>query len=270
MGCCQSTTRFRPKLFLFDVTTCHDAKIVLRLLCQKRRRSTTDAKQVQAKALSKKLQVFQGFREMCYRLVYENKDALAQKQHVCTILPNGDVEVEKEFQPRPGRGLMTFGYPKEIHQEHALRYTRREEGPGPFIHNNDMPESCAYPLVQTWTVNINKTFHDEFDIMEIDKFQDDEFDIMKVDRFKHLVDQGFHLDAIHAFYQSMVKSFGSAAVKKYPIKCCKMKHPKQNEDLVIVGPRSVLAAFLMSPDMQKYFVVSADEHGFKAWSKPKG
>jgi len=48
-----------------------------------------------------------------------------------------------------------------------------------------------------------------------------------------------------------------------------MKHERENKELVIVGPRSNLEAFLQNSDVQMSFFVSADRHGFKAWTKPK-
>jgi len=172
-------------------------------------------------------------------------------------LPTGDVEMKKPFKPKKGRGLMTFGYPQNIHKDYANRYIRRPEGPGHFIHHEDATDNSAYSLVQTWTVNVNDSFRKEFEIMRADQLQGQ-------------IDEGFHIDAIHAFRKSMAKCFSSAEVDKYPIKCCRMKHEKENKELVVVGPRSNLEGFLQNRDLQKSFFVSADAHGFKAWTKPKG
>jgi len=234
----------------------HDLVLFSRLLFRKRRRSLGDDELV-SKAHAAGLQVFQGFQERACRLVYENEDADAEKKWVETILPNGDVETERDFQPKKERALVTFGYLQHIHKEQAGRYIRRPEGPGHFIHHEDAPDSAAYPLVQTWTVNINDNFRKEFDIMSVDQLQGQ-------------IGEGFHMDAIRAFRKSMVKCFSSAEVDKYPIKCCRQKHATENKELVIVGPRSNLEGFLMNPDVQKYFLVSADRHGFTAWAKPKG
>jgi len=212
--------------------------------------------EVVAKALHADLQVFRGYREICFRLVYENEDPSTTTKTVPTILPSGDIESEKKFHPCKGRGLMTFGYPQEIQKTHAQRYIRRPEGPGHFIHNDDAPDSCAYPLVQTWTANINQSFRNEFNIMTIDEVQNQIY-------------PGFHKDAIHSFRRSMEKCFSPEEVEAYPIKCCRTKHAKPNENLVVVGPRSVVEAFLQNPDVQKHFYVSANRHGFKAWAKPE-
>jgi len=234
----------------------HDVVLFGRLLCRKRRRSMDDD-EVVSKAHAAGLQVFQGFREQSYRLVFENEDANAGEITIETILPNGHVEMQKTFKPKKGRGIMTFGYPQDIHKNQASRYIRRPEGPGHFIHHEDALDSSAYPLVQTWTVNINDRFRNDFEIMSVDQLQGQ-------------IDEGFHTDAIHAFRKSMAKCFSSAEVDKYPIKCCKMKHEKKNEELVVMGPRSNLEGFLKNPDLQKSFFISADAHGFKAWTKPKG
>jgi len=213
--------------------------------------------EVVSKAHAAGLQVFHGFRERSYRLVYENEDANAEEKHIETILPNGDVEMKKTFKPKKGRGLMTFAYPQHITKDHARKYVRRPEGPGHFIHQEDAPGSSAYPLVQTWTVNINDSFRNEFEIFGADQLQGQ-------------IDEGFHTDAIQAFRKSMAKCFSSAEVDKYPIKCCKMKQDKENKELAVMGRRSQLEAFLQNPDLQKSFFVSADAHGFKAWTKQKG
>jgi len=218
-----------------------------------------DDDEVVSKAHAAGLQVFHGFREMSYRLVYENEDANAKEKQIETILPTGEVEMFKTFKPKKGRGLMTFAYPQHINKDHAKRHVRRPppEGPSHFIHHEDAPDSSAYPLVQAWTVNINDNFRSEFEIIGADQLQGQ-------------IDKGFDIDAINAFRKSMAKCFSSAEVDKYPIKCCKMKHDKENKELVVMGLRSNLEAFLQNPDLQKSFFVAADGHGFKAWTKPKG
>jgi len=216
-----------------------------------------DDDEVVSKAHAAGLQVFHGFQERSYRLVYENEDANAAEKQIETILPTGEVEMFKTFKPKKGRGLMTFAYPQDINKDHARKYTRRPEGPGHFIHSEDAPGSSAYPLVQTWSVNINDNFRNEFEIIGVDQLQGQ-------------IDKGFHIDAINAFRKSMAKCFSSAEVDKYPIKCCKMKQDKENRELAVMGLRSQLEAFLQNPDLQKSFFVSADGHGFKAWTKQKG
>merc|ERR1719444_604473 len=73
-----------------------------RLLCTKRRKSMDDD-EVASKAHAAGLQVFHGFLERSYRLVYENEDANAKEKRIETILPNGDVEMKKTFKPKKGR-----------------------------------------------------------------------------------------------------------------------------------------------------------------------
>jgi len=89
--------------------------------------------------------------------------------------------------------------------------------------------------------------------------------IMSESQLQGRTDGMFHKDAIHAFRKYLEKCFGSAEVDNYPIKCCMMKNKKVNRELVVVGQRNNLEAFLQNTDMQKYFFVSADGHGFKAW-----
>jgi hypothetical protein len=67
----------------------------------------------------------------------------------------------------------------------------------------------------------------------------------------------------------MVKCFGSAAVEKWPIMCCKMKKEKVNPHLVFVGPRNLMEGFLENQDVQDYLFISANYGGFKAWAKSK-
>jgi len=203
------------------------------------------------------IHVFQGFHERAYRLVFENEAAGAEAKRVETILPDGCVEMQRSFKPKAGKGLMTFGYPQYIDKKDARKYTLRPEGPGYFILHDDVPDSCAYPLVQAWTVNMNNNFHREYEILTKDQIQGK-------------IDGGFHADAISAFHRSMAKCFSSAEVDKYGIKCCRMKEAKENKHLAFIGPRSLLEGFIQRRDVQKYFFVTADRHGFWAWSKPKG
>jgi len=218
-----------------------------------------DDDQVVSKAHAAGLEVFHGFRERSYRLVYENEDANAEEKQIETMLPTGEIEMVKTFKPKKGRGLMTFAYPQTINKDRASRHVRRPlpEGPSHFIHHEDAPGSSAYPLVQTWTVNINDNFRNEFEIIEADQLQGQ-------------IHKEFQIDAINAFRKSMAKCFSSAEVDKYPIKCCKMKQDKENKELAVMGRRSQLEAFLQNSDLQKSFFVSADAHGFKAWTKQKG
>jgi len=241
------------------VDGCGEVALFVRLVCGKRR-SSIDCKGLITRAQNKHIEVFEGFREKAYRLVFECQDAAAGKKRVETILPDGSVEMEKEeFQPRKERGLMTFGYSQTIDREVASKHVRCH-GSTPFIHNDDSPASpFRLPLVQTWTVNINQSFHEEFDILKVEDL-----------KFHGRTAEGFHMDAIDAFRESMENCFDSAAVDNWPIKCCKMKKEKENPHLVFVGPRDLMEAFLENKDVQKYFFISAKHNGFKAWFKLKG
>lgn len=206
-------------------------------------------------ARHKGLRVFEGYREKAYRLVFEKDEAAGGEiKWVETILPRGVVEMKKKFKPQKGKGLMTFGYSQSIRKDKARRHTARTEGPGYFIHN-DAPDNPTYPLVQTWTVNVNDNFLSEYEILNEDQGQKD---------------PKFHAAAISSFRKSMEKCFSSAEVDKYGIKCCRMKEYKENKHLVVTGKRSVLEAFIQNKDVQSYFFISADQHGFRAWSKQKG
>jgi len=206
-------------------------------------------------ARAKGLRVFQGFHEKAFRLVFEKEEAAGtETKWVETILPSSEIEMKKKFKPQKGKGLMTFGYPQEICKDAARKYTVRPEGPGYFIHN-DTPDNPKYPLVQTWTVNVNENFRKDYDIMTEDQSQSE---------------PGFHADAISAFRKSMEKCFSSAEVDKYGIKCCRMKKVKENKHLVVTGMRAVLEAFIQNKDVQANFFITAEKHGFRAWSKQKG
>lgn len=207
------------------------------------------------KARAKGLKVFKGFREEAYRLVFEKEEAASgEKKMLDTILPSGEIEMTKTFKPQKEKGLMTFGYPQEIRKDVARKYTARAEGPGCFIHN-DAPDKPTYPLVQIWTVNVNDRFRNDYDIMTEEESQSD---------------PKFHADAISAFRKSMEKLFSSEDVARYGIKCCRMKKEKENKHLAITGMRSVLDGFIQNKDVQKYFFITLEKHGFKAWSKQKG
>jgi len=235
-----------------------DGAICFRLLCGNRRPKIA-REDVVAKAHEKGIQVFAGFREKSYRLVFECQDATVGKMKVETILPDGSIEMGKMFQPQKGRGLQTFGHSQTIDRKLAQRHVRHQGG-HPFIHHDDCPDNCVdFPLVQTWTVNINETFRDQFDILQVNELE-----------FQGQIDGGFHMDAIRALRNSMVTCFGSAEVDKWPILCCKMKKEKENPFLVFVGPESLLQGFVDNPEVQEYFSISAKHNFFRAWSKSKG
>jgi len=237
---------------------CFDVALFVRLLFGNRR-PRVDQNVIIAKAHNKDIEVFAGFRQRTYRLVFECQDAAVGKKSVETIMPDGNIEMEKEFQPKKGRGLMTFGYSQTIDRKDASKHVRRD-CPTPFILHDDSPDSpVQFPLVQTWTVNINQSFRDEFDILQVDEL-----------KLQGRTDEGFHMDAIDAFRKSMEKCFDAAAVGKWPVMCCKQKKDQENPYLVFVGPRNVLEGFLENQDVQEYFFISAQYNGFKAWFKSKG
>jgi len=238
-----------------------DVKLFIRLLCGSRQpRIDVDSHistAIVTGAQNKGIEVFAGFREVTYRLVFECQDAGVEKKMVETILPDGNVEMDKEFQPRKGRGLMTFGYSQTIDRKDAKRHVMSPQ-PTPFIDSDNLPDNPArLALVQTWTVNVNKSFRDEFDIFQFDERN-----------FQGRIHEGFHRDAVDAFRKAMVKCFGSAVVEKWPIMCCKKE--KNNPHLVFVGPRSVMEAWLKKKDVQEYLFISEKNNGFKTWFKSKG
>jgi len=196
---------------------------------------------------------------MSHRLVFECQDASVGKKKVETVMPDGSIEMDKTFQPQKGRGLQTFGHLQTIERKFAGRHVRRPGG-HPFIHHEDCADnSVDFPLVQTWTVNINQSFRDQFDILQEDELN-----------FQGQTAGGFHTDAIHAFRNSMVKLFGSAQVDRWPMLHCKMKKEKVNPFLVFVGPQNALQGFIDNPDVQEYFSITAKDNFFRAWSKSKG
>merc|ERR1712222_56352 len=97
-------------------------------------------------------------------------------------------------------------------------------------------DSKVYRLSQTWTMNLNERFYNAY--AELDEFR-----------------------------ESMSKLFSSAEV---PIRSHKMKQAQVNPELVFVGPRDLMEAFLFDVDTQKYFSMAANQRGFKTWSIPKG
>jgi len=235
-----------------------DAKFFVRLLCGFRR-SSVDRNVIIKMAQDKKdIQVFAGFEERPHRLVFECQEASVGKKKVETILIDGNVEMTKDFYPRKERGLMTFGYSQKIPSKVARRHVQRNGRPTPFIHSGT-DNSPDFPLVQTWTVNLNQNFRRSYDILKVEELE-----------LENRIDGGFHMDAIEAFGASMRKLFGDAAMAEHPIMCCRMKQKKENPYLVFVGPRNLMEAFMANPVVQDYFLISAKYNGFKAWSKSKG
>jgi len=238
-----------------------DAGIFVRLLFGKRRRPKLYQKETIAKAHAMGIHVFVGFRETSHRLVFECQNNTAGNKRLDTVLPDGSVEMTKDFQPRKTRGLQTFGYPQTIKGRLARRHLRA--GKHNFIFYDELPtlpdSDDEVPLVQTWTVNVDRTFRETFDIFKVEDLD-----------LQGKTDGGFHKDAIDAFRDSMMKMFGAEEVDKWPIMCCRMKQQLVNGFLVFVGPQSLLQSFVDNADVQEYFTISVQHNSFRAWSKAKG
>jgi len=212
------------------------------LLCGKKR-AGVPRQFVIERAKGKELEVYQGYTEQPVRCICEIKDADAEEKTVETIMPDGHVETQIKFKPKKGRALVTFGHLQYILKELARKFVLRSEG-CPFIHDENTADSKVCLLSQTWTMNLNERFYNTYE--EIDEST---------------------VDACGTFRKSMSKLFDSAQV---PIRCYRMKTAQVNPELVFVGPRDLMAAFLYDADTQKYLSMAANRHGFKTWSIPKG
>jgi hypothetical protein len=217
--------------------------IRIRLLCGKKR-AGVPRQYIIERAQGKELEVYHGFTEQPIRCICEIEDNDAKEKTVETIMPDGHVETQIKFKPKKGRALVTFGHLQHIPKELASKFVRRADGGCPFIHDENTADSKVYRLSQTWTMNLNERFYNTY--AEIDEST---------------------VDACGTFRESMSKLFSSA---KVPIRCYKMKQAQVNPELVFVGPRDLMEAFLFDADAQKYFSMAANQHGFKTWSIPKG
>jgi hypothetical protein len=215
--------------------------IQIRLLLG-RKRAGVPRQFIIERAQGKDVEVYQGFTEQPIRCICEIEDA--QEKTVETIMPDGHVETQIKFKPKTGRALVTFGHLQHISKELASKFVRRPDGGCPFIHDENSADSQVCRLSQTWTMNLNERFHKTY--AQIDEST---------------------VDACGTFRESMSKLFDSATV---PVRCYKMKQALVNRELVFVGPRDLMAAFLFDADTQKYFSMAANQHGFKTWSIPKG
>jgi len=220
--------------------------IWIRLLCG-RKRAGVPRDLVVKRAQGKNLEVYAGYTEQSIRCICEIEDKDAGAKTVETIMLDGHVEMEKNFKPEKGRALVTFGHLQHIRKDLARRFVRRANGGCPFIHEKDTADGEVFRLSQTWTMNLNKRFYEKFE--QIDEST---------------------VDVFRTFQECMKKLFGSSQVEKYPIRCYKMKQAQVNPELVFVGPRDLMSAFLYDADTQKYFSMAANQHGFRTWSIPKG
>jgi len=235
-----------------------DAEIFFQLLFGKRRQPKLSTEKIIEKAHQAGIEVYAGFREKSHRLVFECQNDKAGKKKVETVLPDGFIEMtKKDFKPKKGRGLQTFGWPQIIRGRDARKHLRAGKV-HPFMHYDGVPgDDAEVSLVQTWTVNINETWNEKFELVDDLKFQDK-------------INGGFHEDAIHAFRDSMVKLFGPEEVEQWPVKCYRMKKETVNPYLVFVADQNVLRAFLDNQDVQEYFSISVDKNCFRSWYKAKG
>merc|ERR1712032_791524 len=215
--------------------------IQIRLLLG-RKRAGVPKQFIIERAQGKDVEVYQGFTEQPIRCILKSR--MHRKRQWRRLCLMAMWRLKSSSSQKKGRALVTFGHLQHISKELASKFVRRPDGGCPFIHDENSADSQVCRLSQTWTMNLNERFHKTY--AQIDEST---------------------VDACGTFRESMSKLFDSATV---PVRCYKMKQAQVNRELVFVGPRDLMAAFLFDADTQRYFSMAANQHGFKTWSIPKG
>lgn len=148
-----------------------------------------------------KLQVCAGFKATERRLVFAHGNQMSTSPTLFTVLPSGQMEGSLEGKPlKPTRekGLITYPYV----QQHIDNPDKAKE----LFDTNCVWEDGKgkFPVVQLWTVNINKYFRDAFEITEENPDT------------KH-----FHLEAIDNLMKTLEALFGEEATKEKVKYCTK-------------------------------------------------
>jgi hypothetical protein len=117
------------------------------------------------------LRVFAGFRAKESRLVFLHSDQMSTSPTLYTVLPSGKMEGPtdgKALKPTPEKGLITYPYVQHLVNPEKLPNLKEliDKTHCVWLDDKAKVEEEKYPLVQVWTVNVNKEFRDVFKVMQ--------------------------------------------------------------------------------------------------------
>merc|ERR1712039_982297 len=164
------------------------------------------------------LKVYAGYKADERRIVFPHEDKLKATQKLKTILVGGYQEDDdKDILCQKERALITFPHDQCIEDDSKAQTFLNT----PYVWKDANGRNV---LAQTWTVNINKQFRDNFEIKETNE------------------EPGhFKLAAAENFKKVMVDLFGEEA-RGVPLWYCKKQ--TTNRDRVYVGTTAEIKAFL--------------------------
>jgi len=210
------------------------------------------------------VRVYHGFTEHTHRLIFPFEDKFApETPHLFTIVPSGVVENNKVLEPQKEKGLIAFAYPQSISDAFAelpvgQQPVSKVDSSTAEAENNQVLSDTAFvwrredgtnALVQTWPINLNEKFRQDFEISEgVDP-----------DSAKFLP------QAVSEFQEAMVQLFGPDAVS-CPILFCHKQLANTSPAVVGLG-EEVLAHLKEHPDLMRELAIASidsDSLGFMA------
>jgi len=145
------------------------------------------------------LKVFAGFRAKESRLVFLHSDQMSTSPTLFTVLASGKMEGPtrgKPLKPTPEKGLITYPYVQYlVKPEELANFKELIDTHCVWLDDKAKDDEKKYPLVQVWTVNVNKEFREAFKTMQEENPDPTIFDQQAVDNLMKTMRELFGADA---------------------------------------------------------------------------
>lgn len=145
------------------------------------------------------LKVFAGFRAKESRLVFLHSDQMSTSPTLFTVLASGKMEGPtrgKPLKPTPEKGLITYPYVQYLVEPEKLANLKELiDTHCVWLDDKAKDDEKKYPLVQVWTVNVNKEFREAFQTMQEENPDPTIFDQQAVDNLMKTMRELFGADA---------------------------------------------------------------------------
>lgn len=165
------------------------------------------------------LRVFAGFEATERRLVYPHGTQMNASPTLFTVLPSGQKEGPsngKKLSPTAEKGLITYPYVQHVKDADTAKE---------LIETNCVwQDGDKFPLVQLWTVNVNKEFKDAFEMTD-----------------ENPDETHFQPQAVANLWKTLIKLFGKEEAEKQKVMYCKKQ--TWNMDKTFLGTPDQFAAF---------------------------
>jgi len=175
---------------------------------------------------------YAGFLSDEKRIVFPHEDKCGPAKHkLKTILINGDQEgADVKITSAKQRGIVTWPYEQFIDDDTAARWLET-----PFVWKKQERNALAH----MWTININKEFHETYDVEEIRP-------------------EGFDTEAAENLKKVARELFGAEEANRVkPWYCTKKPSKRANRQQVYVGTTSQFQEFFAKPGVMDALAINS-------------